>query len=98
MKKNIAHRFGTLAIGAAALVCSHVLAQADNTLAAAAEAAKPQFLKGLARLVDLDSGSQDGAGLDKVADVFIARSRGLNGYKNAPVLGSWTCSDVAKSN
>jgi glutamate carboxypeptidase len=77
MKKNIAHRLGTLAIGAAALVCNHVLAQADNTLMAAAEAAKPKFLKGLAQLVDVDSGSQDGAGLDKVADVLAARLKTL---------------------
>lgn len=77
MNKTISQRLCTLAIGAAWLACSSAWAQADPSLLAAATAARSDYLKGLAQLVNLDSGSQDGAGLAQVADVLAARLRGL---------------------
>jgi len=77
MNKPIRHRLRALAASAAILSCNQAVAQADTSLMAAAEASRPGFVKGLAQLVDLDSGSQDGAGLAKVADILAARLKAL---------------------
>ncbi|WP_332877599.1 glutamate carboxypeptidase [Massilia sp. S19_KUP03_FR1] len=77
MKKNIHHALRALAASAVCLACNSAWAQADAPLLAAAEAARPDFLTGLAQLVNLDSGSQDGAGLNQVADVLAARLTAL---------------------
>lgn len=77
MKKNKQHALRALVLGAACLACATAWAQPDKSLLAAAEAAKPDYLTGLAQLVNLDSGSLDATGLDKVADVLAARLKAL---------------------
>jgi glutamate carboxypeptidase len=49
----------------------------DQALLAAAESSKPAFLRDLAHLVDLDSGTDDAAGLNKVAALLAARLKEL---------------------
>jgi glutamate carboxypeptidase len=71
------HAVRALVLGAASLACSSAWAQADTKLLAAADAAKADYLTGLAQLVNLDSGSLDAAGLDKVADMLAARLKAL---------------------
>ena len=66
-----------LLAGAACLCSTGAWAQADSKLLAAAEAAKPAYLTGLAQLVNLDSGSGDAAGLDQVADVLAKHLQAL---------------------
>jgi len=68
----------TLLACTVSLACGQAWAQADSKLLAAAEASKPDFMKGLEQLVNLDSGSSDGAGLDQVADVLAARLAALD--------------------
>ena len=77
MKNNTQHALRALVLGAACLACGATWAQADTKLFAAAEAARADYLTGLAQLVNLDSGSLDAAGLDKVADVLAARLKAL---------------------
>ena len=77
MKKHLHHHLRTLVVSAMCLACSTAWAQTDNGLLAAAEAAKPDFVKGLAQLVNLDSGSLDGAGLSQVSDVLAKRLEAL---------------------
>jgi glutamate carboxypeptidase len=66
MKKNLR----VLLAGALFVAGAHAQAEVDNTLLAAANAGKADYLAGLAQLVNLDSGSLDSAGLDKVTDVL----------------------------
>jgi glutamate carboxypeptidase len=75
--KNPMHPLRALIVSAACLAGGAASAQADPTLLAAAEAAKPAFLAGLTQLVNLDSGSLDGAGLAQVADVLAQRLQAL---------------------
>jgi len=82
MKKNLPHRLRALLLGAACLACASAWSQTDSKLLAAAEASKPDYLTGLAQLVNLDSGSMDGAGLDKVADVLAKRLEALGASVN----------------
>lgn len=77
MKKPIQQRLRALAVAAACFACGSAWAQADAKLLAAAEASKPDFIKGLGELVNLDSGSVDGAGLAQVSDVLAARLTAL---------------------
>jgi len=77
MKTKMKHALRALTLGAASLACATAWAQADKTLLAAAEAARPAYLAGLGQLVNLDSGSLDAAGLDQVADVLAARLKAL---------------------
>jgi glutamate carboxypeptidase len=77
MTKTTHHRLRALVFSAACLACGTAWSQADRQLLAAAEASKPGYIEGLAELVNLDSGSLDGAGLDKVADVLAARLTAL---------------------
>lgn len=88
----------------AAVACGHIVPAAavtaataapaiaaDSSLLTAAEFAKPAFLRDLAALVNLDSGTDDGAGLGKVADVLAARLKALGAEVTvqaaAPVAG-----------
>jgi glutamate carboxypeptidase len=77
MKKQLTYHLRALVASAACLASTCALAQSDSNLMKAAEASRPGFVKGLAQLVDLDSGSQDGAGLAKVADVLASRLQAL---------------------
>jgi len=75
MKKRAKHVFLAIAAG---LACANAWAQADSSLlTAAAGAAQGAYLQGLAQLVNLDSGSLDGAGLARVADALAARLKTL---------------------
>lgn len=62
----------TLIASTFCFAASNASAELDNKLLAAAEASKPDYMTGLAQLVNLDSGSLDGAGLDKVS-ALLAR-------------------------
>lgn len=77
MKKQLHHAARALLAGAACLACASAWSQTDSNLLAAAEAGKPAYLAGLAELVNLDSGSMDAAGLDRVADVLARRLAAL---------------------
>lgn len=83
MRKKLKHALHALAAGVACLACgamsapAQAQAQADSRLLAAAEADKPAFLSGLAQLVNLDSGSLDGASLARVAAVLAQRLTAL---------------------
>jgi glutamate carboxypeptidase len=68
---------GNIIVALFMLAGSHAWAGPDNRLLAAAEASKPAYIKGLAQLVGLDSGSQDGAGMAMVADVLAAHLSAL---------------------
>jgi glutamate carboxypeptidase len=74
MKKRSKHVLLALA---ASVACANAWPQADSSLLTAAGAAKGAYLQGLAQLVNLDSGSLDGAGLARVADVLAARLTAL---------------------
>jgi glutamate carboxypeptidase len=98
MKKQLTYHLRALLASAACLASTCALAQTDSNLMKAAEASRPGFLKGLAHLVDLDSGSQDGAGLAKVADVLASRLQALGAEVKASaaapsagkmVVGTW---------
>jgi glutamate carboxypeptidase len=98
MKKQLTYHLRALLASAACLASACALAQTDSNLMKAAEASRPGFLKGLAQLVDLDSGSQDGAGLAKVADVLASRLQALGAEVKASaaapsagkmVVGTW---------
>jgi glutamate carboxypeptidase len=67
----------SLLAGAVCLACSTAWAQADASLLAAAEASKPAYMQGLAQLVNMDSGSLDGAGLATVADALASKLTAL---------------------
>lgn len=58
--------------------CAAALAQAappmaDNALLTAAQKSQPDFVRDLASLVNIDSGTDDGAGLEKVGDFLVRR-------------------------
>jgi glutamate carboxypeptidase len=98
MKKQLTYHLRALVASAACLASTCALAQSDSNLMKAAEASRPGFVKGLAQLVDLDSGSQDGAGLAKVADVLASRLQALGAEVKASaaapsagkmVVGTW---------
>ena len=82
MKKQCHNLARVLLAGAAFLASGAAGAQTDSNLLAAAEAGKPAYLAGLAELVNLDSGSMDVAGLDRVADVLAKRLAALGADVN----------------
>ncbi|HEV7814179.1 MAG TPA: glutamate carboxypeptidase [Janthinobacterium sp.] len=62
-----------LLFGAACCLSGAAAAQADQALLAAAQKSRPDFVRDLAALVNIDSGTDDGAGLEKVGDFLVRR-------------------------
>lgn len=52
-------------------------AQADQTLLHAAQSSKPDFVRDLATLVNIDSGTDDASGLSRVSDILARRLTNL---------------------
>ena len=77
MQKPRLNLLRALIVGAACLAGASAWAQADSALLAAVEKTKPDFLRDLAQLVNQDSGSDDGAGLDQVAAILAQRLKAL---------------------
>ena len=69
MRKNAMR---TLLAAASCFICATAFAQTDNALMAAASKKKPEFLRDLATLVNIDSGTDDAKGLGQV-ETFLAQ-------------------------
>ena len=68
-----------LAAAAALLAATSVLAQPVQPVLDGAKALRPSFLQFLQRMVEIESGSQDKEGLDRVAEIVAAKFRALGG-------------------
>ena len=64
-------------LGAACVASAGVHAQTDQPLLAAVEHNRPAYLRDLAQLVNLDSGTDDGAGLARVRQVLVDKLQAL---------------------
>jgi glutamate carboxypeptidase len=62
----------TLLAAASCFICTTGFAQTDNALMAAANKKKPEFVRDLATLVNIDSGTDDAKGLGQV-ETFLAQ-------------------------
>ncbi|AMP13628.1 glutamate carboxypeptidase [Collimonas pratensis] len=69
MRKNAMR---TLLAAVACFICATAFAQTDNALMAAASKKKPEFLRDLVTLVNIDSGTDDAKGLGQV-ETFLAQ-------------------------
>lgn len=74
MRKNAMR---TLRAAAACFICTTAFAQTDNALMAAASKKKPEFLRDLATLVNIDSGTDDAKGLGQVESFLAQRLKDL---------------------
>jgi glutamate carboxypeptidase len=66
-------------VAALAFYASHAIAQAHEPVLALAKKEQPAVLQTLKELVEIESGSRDREGLDKIANVIAGRLRELGG-------------------